>query len=433
MSNRYRVGSQIVMPDTPEFEPAIERAYASKERPQCMCQPIPISMYIAKVAGKFILKRMPNSGETHSAYCDHYEPPPELSGLGQVLGSAIDENVDDGVTALKLGFSLSKGGTRPSPTPSATESDSVKSDGSKLTLRGTLHYLWEQAGFNRWTPGMQDKRSWWVIRKFLLRAATDKRAKGQDLAEILYVPEQWRSEEKDQIAERRQVQFSKIAGAQKVGRRLNLVIAEVKEIGPSRYGHRILFKHAADAPFMLSEDIHKRMQKRFDGELGLWAAGQDVHLILVGTFSVAVNGIASIEELALMVVDLNWIPVENMPDKMLVSKLVEKERRFVKGLRYNLPSTTPLASAVLNDTDPKATALYIVPHGAEDEYATATQGLISESSLDSWVWRAGEQEMPAFPAAYVPPRAYRTAEQSAAANAASAKPVSRPATATSRS
>lgn len=397
--SRYRVGNSVVEPETPEFDGAIERAYAARERPRCQCQPTGVAMYIAKVAGKYVLKRMPNSGETHAASCDHYEPPPELSGLGQVLGSAIEENVDDGITALKLGFSLSKGGSRPTPTPSATEADSVKSEGNKLTLRGTLHYLWEQAGFNRWVPGMADRRSWFVLRKYLLRAATDKRAKGQDLSEILYIPEQWRPDEKDAIAERRHVQFSKIAGASKVGRRLNLVIAEVKEIGPGRYGHRIVFKHAADAAFMLAEDIHKRMQKRFAAELGLWDSGQDVHLVLVGTFSVNATGVASIEELALMTVDLNWIPVESMADKMLVAKLIDRDRRFVKGLRYNLPSTTPLASAVLNDTEPKATALYIVPHGAEDEYAAATQTLIRDSALDSWVWQAGEQEMPPLPAA----------------------------------
>ncbi|MBV9035044.1 MAG: DUF1173 family protein, partial [Acidobacteriaceae bacterium] len=33
-------------------------------------------------------------------------PPAELSGLGEVLGSAIQENVNDGTTSLKFAFSL---------------------------------------------------------------------------------------------------------------------------------------------------------------------------------------------------------------------------------------------------------------------------------------------------------------------------------------
>lgn len=399
MSKRYRIDDSVFEADAPEFKDAIERAYAERERPLCMCGPKGVPMYIAKIAGKFVVKRMPNTGDQHAPGCDSYEPPAELSGLGQVLGTAIDENVDDGMTALKLGFSLTKGATRAAPTPSSTEADSVKTDGNKLTLRGTLHYLWEQAGFNRWTPGMEGKRPWYVIRKYLLRAAAYKRAKGHDLLELLYVPEPFKADDKEAIAQRRHVQFSKIAGAQKAGRRLNLVIGEVKEITQSRYGHKVMFRHAPDCAFMVNEDLHRRIVKRFAVELGLWDAADDVHLVMIGTFSVGVTGIPSLEEVSMMTTDRNWIPVETMADKMLVAQLVGARRRFVKGLRYNLPSAAPLAVAVLSDTEPQATALYIVPPGAEDEYKDATLGLIENSALASWLWHAGEEEMPALPAA----------------------------------
>jgi len=46
-------------------------------------------MYIAKVGNRYIVKRMPDTGQLHSPDCDSYEPPAELSGLGEVLGSAI--------------------------------------------------------------------------------------------------------------------------------------------------------------------------------------------------------------------------------------------------------------------------------------------------------------------------------------------------------
>jgi Protein of unknown function (DUF1173) len=63
--------------------------------------------------------------------------------------------------------SLSKGPTKTIPTGNGEEKNSVKTDGNKLSLRGTLHYLWEQAGFNKWSPGMAGKRNWFVIRKYL--------------------------------------------------------------------------------------------------------------------------------------------------------------------------------------------------------------------------------------------------------------------------
>lgn len=393
----YRIGDITIGSDEPEFEDALARAYAQRVRPKCLCQVTGLEMYIARIGGKHFVKRMPNTGILHDSSCESYEPPAELSGLGQVLGTAIEENVDDGYTALKLGFSLSKGGTRARPTPSATEADSVKTDGSKLTLRGTLHYLWEQAGFNRWTPGMEGKRSWYVIRKFLIRAAQHKRAKGTDLAELLYVPEEWRLDKKDEIAQRRMAQFAEITGAQAVGRRLLIVVGEVKEIGQSRYGYKVLLKHVPDCAFMLNEDIHRRLLKRFAIELGLWDAYQDSHLLMIATFSVSVSGIASIEEAALMNVNTEWLPIETMYDKQLIDHLVAQRRRFVKGLRYNLPNNSPLAAAVLADTEPTATALYILPPGAESEYVTATEGLMSDSLLASWSWAAGEKALPPLP------------------------------------
>nr|WP_231711623.1 DUF1173 family protein [Xanthobacter dioxanivorans] len=47
----------------------------------------------------------------------------------------------------------------------------MKTDGSRLSLRALLHYLWEQAEFNRWRPAMTGRRNWAVLRKFLLEAA----------------------------------------------------------------------------------------------------------------------------------------------------------------------------------------------------------------------------------------------------------------------
>lgn len=51
-----------------------------------------------------IVKRMPDSGSQHAPGCPSYEPPAESSGLGQVLGSAITEDPATGETTLKLDF-----------------------------------------------------------------------------------------------------------------------------------------------------------------------------------------------------------------------------------------------------------------------------------------------------------------------------------------
>ncbi|MEW4339652.1 DUF1173 domain-containing protein [Chromobacterium vaccinii] len=393
----YLIGTVQINSMDSGFESALAGAYVEKIRPFCLCISPNPQMYLAKVNSKVHIKRMPNTGETHAPGCDSYDAPAELSGLGEVIGSAIQENPEEGTTALRFNFSLSKGAGRAAPAPSGEESDSVKTDGNKLTMRGTLHYLWEQAGFNRWAPGMAGKRTWSVIRHYLLQAAEDKTAKGTSLADLLYIPEPFNLDRKKEITHRRMAHMMKIASTQSGTRRLMMVVGEVKEIAQARYGHKIILKHLPDFHFMLNDELHKRLNKRFIVELGLWDAIDSSHLMIIGTFGIGVTGVASLEEVALMCVAENWIPFENQPEKMLLDTLSENKRRFSKGLRYNLPSSRPLAFAVLTDTQPKPTALYVVPPGASDQYETALNELVAESNLASWIWKSGEDMLPSLP------------------------------------
>src|SRR5437773_1142513 len=209
--------------------------YGTKNRPVCVSRETGVEMYIAKVFGKLLIKRMPDSGGNHAPTCDSYEPPLQLSGLGQVMGTAIQENPETGITTLKLDFSLTKRASRAAPVPTGVETDSVKTDGSKLTLRATLNFLWDQAGFNRWSAAMQGKRNWFVIRKYLVSTAADKTVNGSALANIMYIPEFFSTDRKDEIRERRTAQLMMAATPEKGARRLMLAIGEVKEIGASRY------------------------------------------------------------------------------------------------------------------------------------------------------------------------------------------------------
>lgn len=394
----YQIDGRRVKSDEQGFENLLASLHGTKNRPLCLCRDPGCEMYVAKVNHHFILKRMPNSGTAHSPVCDSYEPPPELSGLGQVMGSAIEEDIAGGLTLLKFDFSLSKSGHRNMPTPSGKESDTVTSNGNKLTLRGALHYLWEEAGFNRWSPGMQNKRNWFVIRKYLLNAAANKTAKGTGLDEILYIPENFDADKKDAIAQRRQAHLMRIAAPEKGARRLMVVIGEVKEIEKSRYGMKVVLKHLPDFPFQLSDDLHTKLNRRFDSELSLWDTDPQSHLIIIATFGISPVGVANLEEIALMVVNENWIPYENAYDHLLIGALTTKRRKFVRGLRYNMPRSRPLAVAVLTDMEPVPHALYIAPVGAVQEFLDEQNKLIEQSEMPAWVWDVTAGSMPDFPA-----------------------------------
>lgn len=355
-------------------------------------------MYIARIDGKFYIKRMPNSGAEHDPMCVSYEPPPELSGLGHVLGTAITEDGEDGSTTLRVDFSLAKLGKRGAVSKSGAISDTVKSDSNKLTLRSTLHYLWDQAGFNRWSPRMEGKRSWGVIRRHLLASAEDKNMKGQVLGDLLYIPEPWSSSNEKDIEARRDQLLSKIVPTTGGMRSLMLCIGECKAVQEAVFGFKLVIKHAPGFGIFFTKEVSARIDKRFAMEFGMRKRVDSAHLMFIATFGMNVSRGADLEEISFVTCSKDWIPFETPDELALIDALVAQRRHFIKGLRYNVPVNEPLASAVLLDSLASETALYIVPSAAPENYRQGVEELQTASSLPSWTWDVGaHSQVPALP------------------------------------
>lgn len=389
---------------------------ATGPRPRCLCVPAGVEMYIARLGADFHLKRMPGTGPDHASNCPSFEPPAGLSGLGEVLGSAISEDPLDGSTTLKLGFPLTKVARRAPVLGEGTEPESVATTGSRLSLRGLLHFLWERAGFNRWTPAMSGKRSWPVVRKYLLEAAAGMTTKGAGLADVLFVPEPWNEQRKDEQAARRRAQLLRMASAPKGARKLMLLLGEVRRIEPSRYGHRLVVKHAPEVEFGLNEDIYKAMRRRFETELAFWDAQShadqraDGHLVVFGTFSVSLTGYPAMEELVLMFVTQNWVPVEDGFDLALVEALTRSGQRFTRSLRYNLAPSQAVATAVMPDTASAPTALYIARAGADPGFVAQAHAMARDAGMAAWIWEVAEADLPPLPRRTAAPAATATAD-----------------------
>src|SRR6266511_22052 len=131
------LGHQISHANTVETQQLLADAHGARVRPLCMCKPGGVAMYVAKIGrDKFVIKRMPDSGLAHAHRCPSYLPPEALSGLGQVLGAAITSEGDGEMTAVRLGFRMSKS-ERAAPTGQGTGigADSVAGDANRLSMR----------------------------------------------------------------------------------------------------------------------------------------------------------------------------------------------------------------------------------------------------------------------------------------------------------
>lgn len=393
---QYMFANHVYSPDNEQWQRILQKGYSLKVRPLCLCraQADSPSLYIALSRGQYLLKRLPYSGPSHAPHCEHYEPPPELSGLGQVSGSAIREDVESQTTVLTLDFALDKGRSRQPGVTSETEHESVRSDGTKLTMRGLMHCLFDDAGLTRWTPAMSGRRSWYVVRREVLRAASSKKAKGLSLTSLLHVPESFNL---DRVEEHRSRQRESLARLSESTSARMILLGEVKAIEEARYSKCLVVKHMPDAKLMMADDIHKRLVNRFAQQLQLWSQLEQSHLMVLATISRSAQGVLSIESACLMNVNEHWLPFESLFEWELLEALQRQQRRFTKGLRYNLPTKKPLASVVLQDTGEASVALFVVPEQDEGEYDSVIDELAQQSNLKAWKWQAGTQSMPQLP------------------------------------
>ena len=164
---------------------------------------------------------------------------------------------------------MTKVGGRSTTPAAGVASDSVASDGTKLSLRGLLHYLWNQAELTHWHAGFAGKRSWGTARRHLLVAAQNKIARSGALGSRLYIPEILSVERRDAINSRRIAQWATAFSVPGKPQHLMLLIGEVKEIVPARYGYKAVIKHVPDQAFLVDEQLYRRLGRCFERELSL--------------------------------------------------------------------------------------------------------------------------------------------------------------------
>ncbi len=370
----------------PHAQAVLTHAKQTHVRPLCLCQPFGVPMYVASGGAGLIIKRMPGSAAAHGHRCRSWLPPNELSGYGAVADQSIIDNPDDGTTALRLGFSLSKSGNRAAPEPSGTPADTVHSDGNKLSLRAMLHYLWDEAELTSWHPGFAGHRSWAVVHRRLRVAVSGKLVRKNPLAPHLYVPEPFSADRKFEIEQRRIKAWAPARRQPGKAARLLIGVGEIKAIEPASHGVKVQVRHQPGHPWFVDHDLYRKITKRFPTELELWqmAEAGEVRLVAICTFTVSHAGYARVEELSLMTTDRNWLPFSGAAEGTLLGTAVDAQRSFRKVLAYN-GSATPLASLIITDTDPAIAAFIDRPEG-EDSIA----------GLPVWNW-CTDEDMPDLP------------------------------------
>jgi hypothetical protein len=391
-SKLYRVGSNTVSGNDALLL-ALPSAYADGARPLCLCCEAGVEMYIAKLEDQYILKRMPNTGARHQTWCEHFETPETLSGLGEHAGKAIKTD-SDGITHLKLGFSLTKTSRSVGRQEGTGTSSTVKAQAPKLSLTGLLHFLWHEADLDQWNPN-NAKRSWYHVRLRLMDALASKQARSMALIDRLYVPEAFFKEKADELEKRRRQVVARFTPASTAKREVLIYVGEVKEFEAARFGSKIIIKHASRFPVFLEDKAMASINRKYEALLALWKSDEKFKLVMISAVTLNSAGSANLEEVGFILTNENWIPIDNLSDADLVSELTRKNLRFTKGLRYDVRDK-PIAAALLTDRNPPL-AMFIADTEVSEDLEHALSELEKATKFQTWLWAASQDAMPDIP------------------------------------
>ena len=375
---------------------ALGQAQSARTPVHCGCSRGAPLMYIARIRDSLIAKRMPGTGFEHAPNCASFEAPEHLSGLSELQGSAIQEDPEQDQTLLKLDFALSKRTARGAmPEMGQGTATEAVSNPKKLGLTGLLHYLWQEAELTKWVPAMEGKRWWGVVSSALRRAANGKSAKGFALSEALLIPEVFKADMKDVLTARRTHKLDSIVNRGGKGGALGILIAEYKSHTPTRLGSRFQFKHMADLGFFADADLSARFERVFKDQLALADMVVDSKVIVIASFEQSKAGYPVLQQIAMMLVDQNWLPFEHTRELALIEAAVEQKRRFMRQLRYNLKSDALISSIVLSDLSAPV-ACFVTPPSANTDVLTQTKTMVADTDYATWLW-ADQPMMPALP------------------------------------
>ncbi|WP_245951575.1 DUF1173 domain-containing protein [Paracidovorax anthurii] len=394
-TQRFAIGGRVWQASDPGFQEALAAVHETAQRPRCLCVDGGVEMYVARHL-RYLVKRLPASGKDHHPSCPSYEPDGALSGLGELVGEAVLEH-QPGRIELRVDFPWARVNGRAIGRAEASEPAEIAVPRRRMSLRAVMHYLFERAGFNRWTPAMAGKRNQGVFRKYLMAAAAEIEVKGLALSDRLYVPEPFQEGVRAEIAQRRRDTLA-ILQPRDGQAPLALVIGEFKGCERNDHGCRIWIRHMPDAPLLMEVRSWDRLARTHAALLEARDAdtGHRVRLVMAALIHARREFTYEIDVASLMLTSEQWIPVEGVHELPLIEALVERQRRFLKPLRYDARSAAAFPNALLLDRGDAPVGLHLISGFSAAKDRAFKERVVQAAGSGAWCWCAGNS-MPVLP------------------------------------
>ncbi|WP_331722998.1 DUF1173 family protein [Nocardia sp. NBC_00511] len=311
----------------------------------CLCQPEPLRLVIRCRGGRYFLARWPGEGQAHHHSCPFHQIDPALSGRGAYADDAIVEGPEG--TSIRFDTPLL---VKPATTVSETDpraTDSVSGGRCTVGLLGLLHYLWEDAHLNAYSPGQ--RRGWPQIRATLESQMQDCVLSRHALAEVLYLVPPYRPE----TADANRAAFAAFLTGLRSPReqvRRGLLLGELTEATASAHSVAYKVKHLPRTLYA-SHELHQRILRSHRHAFARAASQHGGHRIALFLIERSPKGYASVADAAVMLTTGDtYIPADSSHELVMANALQAAHRAYFKPVRYDHTSLV-LPDFVLTDVE----------------------------------------------------------------------------------
>ena len=353
----------------------------------------------------YFLARYPSSGPDHDPQCEFFGLDDRTTGLKGYASGVVREAVD-GMLAIKLDIGLTeKDPPVQADCPPPPAAQRTAGGQNTMSLLGLLSLLWAEARLNFWYTGMAGKRGYALVRYRLNDASTHIRSGKTPISDRLFIGT-------DPNSKAAELQNVKLSSVEYQDKRL-LLLSTLSKYDEARHETDLKFlpyRHFGGLPltFFSSAGQWQTVKARFPAEYAAWRKGEKVIVFTVTSPPTRTKRGVSVraQQIALMMVSENWIPLDSSYEATVAKKLDMELRSYIKPLRYDASLSEVFPDFCLLDTRAKepfplevfgmTTPAYLARKALKTDYYNRNFG-----PYGWWFWDAAvagpDEELPPFP------------------------------------
>ena len=343
----------------------------------------------------------PGTGHLHHVACHSFEPEAGVSGIGELMGEAIVEHAPR--SRSRSGRRSRSRGWPGKPLPRGEPSDdpsSINAPRKRMSLRAVLSLpvrpRWVQpvVSGDGWSP-IADR----VICRFLTAASRGVTLKGGTLEERLFVPEQFRVAEAEEIGERRRRKLAMLLSPEAdVQFKMAILIGQLTGVESTAYGRRMTVKHMPDVALYIDNKAWEKAERAY--KTILQAVDADVEhkprVLMAALIYAKREHTYQVDSLTLMLVTDQWVPLDGLYEFPLIEALTRQGRAFIKPLKFDAKTAAGFPNVLLLDAGAAPVPLNVVSPFMDAKDRAIKEKIIKTAAGAGWCSET-DKEMPPLP------------------------------------